>query len=556
MFLPETGSYLLKIFGRSKRFSEDEDTVTSVCLFQINWFETSKCGSLKLSRFIPPFPQSSSYYGLLVDSYEIGIRKWEPNNAIVECNSNGEAEVRILVENHPYIEFSHELQTHDGLILNSRCLQFSRSIRWNPTKENLLSVIYTLRLPRNGNYSFTLFENRTKESNSLKAFFNFLIIARSITNDIGPFPSLKSGLTTKLGLRSTNNFLINLKQVYPKQINKTGIYHSNDQGEVVFVFNHSKELKIATEMDNSKMSCIVSVLKHQTILAIRVNTVGEYFFKMFASAVTGENNLPLVFSCLVKTVQLTGVSQPYPNSPTNWGLQVNSSINEKVTLCDSKNCVSFINSCFNLQLDENQPVLLYNGGKDIELKFSSNRTLAYQATLKQLNEDSEANQFLFVSNASLNECSVIIRIPKADAYHLNLFISKKIEERPLIVFSILIYATNISFNVQPFPICFPLWHISPHHLYSALQKNLHSLEENKIKLFLGQYLQIADQIIIEPYYKVIFAIDKQQLVLPTKCKDCIYEWNYFPAAIENEASIYVQKDKNSGSVELLRYLVL
>ncbi|XP_076823906.1 uncharacterized protein LOC143469916 isoform X2 [Clavelina lepadiformis] len=565
-FLPAAGQYLFKIFGLSKKYS-DENTFTNVCLYQIN------CQSVKQIRnnslIQPPLPIANGQYGPYLGDVGLLAVSMSHPGPVVECDQKGEAKVVFtLTESWKNASFTQELcdvKHGSTSALNGWVLHALNQ------KGNSKEVIFHIKAPTNGNYLLTLYHNWdqfAEAKNTFSAFCQYLVVSRMQvdSNKGNPFPEIPNG---RLGSIQPDFNNANLELVSGSPLLgewRSGIMKTDAHGECRLLFKHQEPLTFVANLTSSNSTssldeyCAVETTGSYTAITVRapVQLCGQVSFalRIYAALLDQTQNIPSVFTALVIPASVHPV-KPLPQAPTrSWGPSGLRFYSHGIQNVRFQNSSSELVTFKTLPKDvqASAPCRIYQGGDDFEMVMSTTRPLQFKAKLIPLDDNAKKGEnssedFVFFGNADAYSTCLQLRFAHDGLYSLVVYGSELDDTSGQLVplMYVLVDATAISTCTIPFPKAFGVWTSSAHTLFSPNSIEILRNKENFIKVYLGRFQKPSSSEVewsVVPFQEVALFNGTQRLP-PVSPSPGLYEWNYVPGPGETIVGVIVKSDENS-----------
>ncbi|XP_039257624.2 uncharacterized protein LOC120334225 [Styela clava] len=574
---PAVGEYILKIFGMSKKFS-DEEVFTNIALYQINCPKLKSKGkhtpkdptNVLPSEISAPFPEVNMPWGPPTGPRALAVSPMSHGGPIITCDKNGEATLVMQILRGENLCFLQQLYEADGRVdTTKQALQDNAVHLTTMTRSQHRAVVFCIRTPHSGNFSLNLYLNTESEGN-FTGFCNYLVVSPSQSKQAVPFPIVPNGdlgpnakICRDLGIfpRAFNKYVTHNAGKFLSDFGESWI-QTNEENMALITFTHSEPMVFLADLSGTGRCAGAdlsrNILIEDTGKKVRIiihppkfdHDSPECALKVFAAPATQKTGIPVVYTAFVQNAS----KEPklLPQSPTKrWGPGTNN-------LDAEFSVVSILNSEPSWTVDceddgkDPTPCQMYKGGKDIVFQFALKRPLILKPVFSIIQQNGSFTEvgdgFSLISKMDHLSVTLSIRIPKAGDYCLSLFggdsSGQSVQLLPL--YYSLLSATASSECTSQFPRSFPIWNSSISHLHSPSSKDLQRNNVNKISVSISERLDTTSR----PYTKVMLLTDKSQAVSPSRTDANInlYEWEYVPGPGEKIVSLVVQKTAQDSSL--------
>ena len=294
-------------------------------MYQIN------CAEIKNqpeTLIVPPIPVVSLFYGPNVANFQVLARPISHTGPVVECNDKGEAKVTMLItHSDPKISFATDLLDKSGNALSNQVLQSYESTPHG------VDITFIVRVPENGNYALALYSNeQDTSSNTFVPFCYYLVHSKAQNENLGKFPSIPNDIVGVI-LPNFHDLSLIFKHTYPTADSdvKRGFLKTDEEGEIILVFNHEQPLTILSDFHSSTQSVsfnqYTSVQTIGLTTAVQVRTPSKecgnaspFVLKVYAAEISNTQQIPSMYVAIVYPFSADIKVDPFPQSPTkSWG---------------------------------------------------------------------------------------------------------------------------------------------------------------------------------------------------------------------------------------------
>ena len=564
IFLLKPGQYLFKVFGLSRKYSEN-NLFTNICFYLINCANVAS----KAERIVhPPFPIINSSYGINIVSSQLIALPLSHAGPIVDCDEHGQVSITFkVVSKESDIHFAHDLLDSS---LNSRnqakilpsCIVHSIYKRFGEKEMSLF-----LQVPQPGNFALALYSNyKNPSSNAFSPFLFYLISTRNLRQVpniiLPPVPNCKIGVLQP----GFDNLSLTIKSCYPANRCswETGIFNTDVSGECIVIFSHPNFITVIAELSTAKCDDLSSYATVETTGRISAITVRPpvqinksnnlFCLKVYAAELDRTRSLPSVYVAFIFAQGEDGASDPLPQSSLrSWGpagaMFFKNGL-KTITYHNSSSCLS--KAISESEVDLHGPTRTYGGGEDFILQLDMDAPIRIQAKLQGTGKDCDGNyeSFVFLEKADTASAFIRVRFVKSGTFSLIVYGSVMDDASgqlsPLVY--TLVKVTSFSTCTLPFPVTFNVWGSSARHLYSPLQLELNKNQETALKIFLANYKKTDSGWQSVPYSDVVALVDEKNPIPLSSSSNCEYEWKFLPGCGEKVISVLAKLEEDSKSL--------
>nr|XP_026693620.1 hillarin [Ciona intestinalis]XP_026693621.1 hillarin [Ciona intestinalis] len=533
-YVPTPGTFLLKIFGLSKKYSED-NLFTNCCLYQIN------CDVVKRGNYdvTPPFPKVTSYYGPGLLSQQCGIETLSHNGPIVDCDVSGVAEVVVRLPSNGDVTFTQDL--HDATSANPLPDHSFHSIHVNG---GWCEVTFLALPPSNGCYTLTLYIS-TNNDGKYSSFCHYLVNSKVARGEVFPaVPNCRVGDigASLVGMKLVSSCPADIKDV------TSGFVSNLIHGDLTITFNHAEPLLIIANLSTTNdetSEVLIETSGFSSTLVVRPPIKWNQNFvllKVYAARIDKTQNIPSVFNVLMKFEKDSITPTPLHHPPTHiWGPNpMFHQLGVKAVTYDNT-------SPYLPTYPLNSPRRLYNGGKDMTINLTLVQPLQLRSKLMKLNGNPQpCEDMSFVRTSQQSNAHICTRFSEPGDYSLVVYGANMADDGQQLspILYTFISATTSSSCIQAYPSSQGMWVRSVCHLTSPMVGTIMRGEEHPVCFKIGGW---RDGVVMS-YPVVMMLVDGQHEVEPDVHNDIEYEYKYHPSPADKVVGIVVKVDETSQSM--------
>nr|XP_026694483.1 hillarin-like isoform X2 [Ciona intestinalis] len=466
IYIPTPGKYQIRIQALSKKFSENSFTCMSE--YQINCSDKKMSNDQSLSA-VPPFPNSSSYYGPGKEVSQLNMTAVSHKGPVVQCDENGEAKAVLqLPKGKVCLKFTQSLfsvfNDKDGM------KSFSVHTIFERNKRNV--VVFRVRAPTYGNYCLMLYQKTisdAEDNKPLNHFCSYLVVSQKQKKGENalPFPDIGADQLGKC-LPNYDTVGLSILSHSPKNddLIQEACIDADSTGQCFISFSHqeplsfSSDLLSAASLPNMKNNVLIETTGQETVFRIKIPASNPKLAPVVLMVYAARSNgsIPGVYKMLINCSKVTRADESSltPKNRT-WGINLQGF---KMGLhfrgfqhAEPEICSHFKFERWMTSL----PVCSYKGGNDVKVCIGLSQPMVLQIDLIPLGNEaknSPCDKLTSVQQSDSTSATFVLRVPYKGWFSVNIFGRKKSDDTGSLpcLGQLLITASQPSRCTTPFPV--------------------------------------------------------------------------------------------------------
>ncbi|XP_078489685.1 uncharacterized protein LOC100176689 isoform X2 [Ciona intestinalis] len=466
IYIPTPGKYQIKIHALSKKFSENSFTWMSE--YQINCSDKKTYPNDQSWSAVPPFPNSSSYYGPGKQVSELNMTAVSHKGPVVQCDENGEAKVVMqLPKGKVGLKFTKSLfsvfddkDSMDSFLVHTT---FERN------KENV--VVFRVRTPTYGNYCLKLYQKTISDAEYDKSFDHFcsyLVVSQKqkIGENALPFPDIGAHQLGKC-LPNYDTVGLSILSHSPKNddLIQEACIDADSTGQCFISFSHqepltfSSDLLSAASLPSMNDNVLIETTGQETVFRIKIPASNPKLAPVVLMVYAAKSNgsIPAVYKMLINCSKVTKADES-SLTPENctWGINLQG-FKMGLHLKGFQHAEPEICSHFKFEKwMTSLPVCSYKGGNDVKICMGLSQPLVLQIDLKSLCNEAKnppCDKLCSVQRSDSTSATFVLRVPCKGWFSAIIFGRKKSDDTGSLpcLGELLITASQPSRCTTPFP---------------------------------------------------------------------------------------------------------